>query len=199
MADIPLSTKIAQTLAEEIIRSDFQPGDRLAQDHIAKRFECSHVPVREALGQLVTMELAEAVPRRGVRVVKLSSDDIRDIRDMRLALEPFAVSLAASRVTPAQLSEIDDLRLSCDRAQDAVSWERANRDFHLAILRPCGRKRLLKTAENLQNLSAWHFHVKWSQGWRRKSDPDHLAITLAMKKGDGPTASAVLKRHLSRG
>lgn len=199
MAETPLSHQIAQTLAEEIIRSDYQPGDRLAQDHIAKRFECSHVPVREALGQLVTMELAEAVPRRGVRVVRLSQDDIRDIRDMRLALEPFAVSLAAKKVTPEHLAKIEELRIACDRAQDAVSWERANRDFHLAILRPCGRKRLLKTAENLQNLSAWHFHVKWSRGWRRKSDPDHLAIVLALKKSDGATASAVLKRHLSRG
>ncbi|WP_299924951.1 GntR family transcriptional regulator [uncultured Pelagimonas sp.] len=199
MAETPLSHQIAQTLAEEIIRSDYQPGDRLAQDHIAKRFECSHVPVREALGQLVTMELAEAVPRRGVRVVRLSQDDIRDIRDMRLALEPFAVSLAAKKVTPEHLAKIEELRIACDRAQDAVSWERANRDFHLAILRPCGRKRLLKTAENLQNLSAWHFHVKWSRGWRRKSDPDHLAIVLALKKADGATASAVLKRHLSRG
>ncbi len=199
MAETPLSHQIAQTLAEEIIRSDYQPGDRLAQDHIAKRFECSHVPVREALGQLVTMELAEAVPRRGVRVVRLKQEDIRDIRDMRLALEPFAVALAAKKVTPEQLAKIEDLRIACDRAQDAVSWERANRDFHLAILRPCGRRRLLKTAENLQNLSAWHFHVKWSRGWRRKSDPDHLAIVLALKKADGATASAVLKRHLSRG
>ncbi|PIE10456.1 MAG: GntR family transcriptional regulator [Rhodobacterales bacterium] len=196
---MPLPARIAQTLAEEIIRGDHDPGARLGQDQLAQRFACSHVPVREALAQLVAMELATTAPRRGVRVAEVTPEDHRDILDMRLALEPLAVSLAAARVTPQQLERIEALRQDCDAAQEAIGWERANRAFHMAILTPSNRPRLLQTVEGLQRLSARHFHSKWRESWVRKSDAEHHAIVQAMSHGDGASASAILRRHLARG
>lgn len=195
----PLSHQIAAVLAEEIIRGDFAPGEKLGQDHIAQRFECSHVPAREALQQLVAMELAVAEPRRGVRVVDLDAADYRDVLDMRLALEPMALALAIERLGPDDLRRCQSLREACDGAEDAVAWERANRDFHMAILEPCARPRLLRHVQTLQRLSAGHFHAKWRAGWTRRSDPDHAAILAAMADRDAPRASALLRRHLSRG
>lgn len=196
-----LSTKpstIAEILAEEIIRGDIEPGARLAQDHIADRFQCSHVPVREALQRLVQMELATSEPRRGVRVFSLSHDDHTEIQEMRLALEPMALRKAIARLDPDALSLIEQARAACDDATDPVSWEKANRDFHMAILQPCNRPRLLQRIAQLQLLSAHHFHARWRAGWVRSSDRDHGAIVDAMRRHDAETACQVLKRHLSR-
>lgn len=196
-----LSTKsdiIADALAEEIIRGDIAPGARLAQDHIAERFACSHVPVREALQRLVQMELATSEPRRGVRVFSLSHDDHIEIQEMRLALEPLALRKAISQVDPVALAEIEQMRAACDDAGDPIAWERANRAFHMAILRPCARPRLLQHIAQLQLLSAHYFHSRWREGWVKFSDRDHGGIVQAMRRHDADTACQILKRHLSR-
>ena len=142
------SEMIAGTIAEEIIRGEHAPGARLAQDAIASRFQCSHVPVREALQRLIQMELATSEPRKGVRVVALTSLDHVEIQEMRLVLEPLALRLAVAEIQGKDLKEIEEHRLSCDGAVDAIPWESANRAFHMAILKPCGRHRLLGQIEN---------------------------------------------------
>lgn len=192
------SEVIADTIAEEIICGVQAPGARLAQNAIASRFRCSHVPVREALQRLVQMKLATSEPRRGVRVVALSASDHVEIQEMRLALEPLALRLSVEKFQDESLREIEDHRLSCDAATDAISWESANRAFHMAILKPCGRVRLLKQIEELQRLSALRFHTKWQQKWAQSSDRDHAHIVRAMQARDADAACAVLVRHLRR-
>lgn len=192
------SSAIADVLAEEIIRGEHQPGGRLAQDHIAERFKCSHVPVREALQRLVQMELATSEPRRGVRVMDLSADDQQEVLEMRLALEPLALRLAVVGLKSKDISEIDAQRHACDQAAGAIEWEKANRAFHLAILRPSNRPRLLQRVQELQRLSAHRFHAHWQKNWAQATDRDHAAIVAAMAGRDADAACAVLTRHLRR-
>lgn len=196
-----LSTKasiIAETLAEEIIRGEIAPGSRLAQDHIAERFQSSHVPVREALQRLVRMELATSEPRRGVRAFSLTDADHNDIKEMRLALEPLALRKSIAGIDSLALSEIEATRVACDTAKDPISWEKANRAFHLAILRPCARPLLINRIEQLQRLSAHRFHARWREGWVKSSDRDHGAIVEAMSQRDSERACQLLTRHLMR-
>lgn len=193
------SELISETIAEEIIRGEQTPGARLAQDAIASRFECSHVPVREALQRLVQMELAKSEPRKGVRVVALAKSDHKEIQEMRLALEPLALRLAVAELQDENLQDVEAHRLSCDTATDAISWESANRAFHMAIVKPCGRPRLLKQIEALQRLSAHRFHTKWQQKWIQSPDRDHAGIVRAMQARDAETACTILVRHLNRG
>ncbi|ART99410.1 GntR family transcriptional regulator [Yoonia vestfoldensis] len=196
-----LSTKpalIAEALAEEIIRGEIPPGSRLGQDHIADRFQSSHVPVREALQRLVQMELATTEPRRGVRVFSLSPEDHLEIQEMRLALEPLALHRATSKMTSAKLIEIEAARTSCDNASEPIGWEKANRTFHLTILDACERPRLLQRIAQLQRLSAHRFHSRWREDWVKSSDRDHGAIVHALARADAQAACQVLIRHLRR-
>lgn len=190
------SETIASTLAEEIIRGDLEPGSRLAQDHIARRFQSSHVPVREALQKLVQMELAVSESRRGVRVVSLSRTDHDEILEMRLVLEPLALRNSIENLDDADIKHIQKHQIACDESEDAITWEKANRDFHMAILAPCKRPRLLRQIEHLQRLSAHRFHSRWRTDWLKVSNDDHTAIVQALINRDVDVACIILKRHL---
>ena len=79
--------RIAGAIGTRIISGALQPDAPLRQDHIAREFSSSHVPVREAFRQLEAQHLVVAVPRRGVRVAPLDTNSVKEIAEMRAALE----------------------------------------------------------------------------------------------------------------
>ena len=193
-----LSDRIANALTEQIVRGDLAPGEKLRQDHIAQAHNASHVPVREAFLRLVAKGLATNEPRRGVRVAPLSRDDMREVLDMRLALEVLALRHAAPVMAPADFARVDAARISCDLANNRLDWEIHNRGFHYALVSPCAMPRLLAEIGTLQLLSARHFHAAWRADWESRTDIDHRNILSALLRKDTEAAVAILIRHLQR-
>ncbi len=201
MVDEPkltMSEKIVAALTDRIMHGQLAPGEKLRQDHIAREFETSHVPVREALLRLEARGLAESLPRRGVRVAGIKATDIREIRAMRLALEPLALRHSVPNLTGAERAEADAARAACDAAETFEDWEAENRRFHLAILAGCKMTRLMAEIGDLQILAARHLLATFSDGWEQRVDRDHHAIMSALAARDGDMAVSVLNRHLSR-
>lgn len=193
-----LADTIYLALREQIITGDLPAGDRLRQDHIARAFEASHVPVREALLRLEAHGLAKSEPRRGMRVSALNPAEMTEVQEMRVALEPLALLHAVQKATPIQLKKADELRQLCDAAGDMPTWETRNRAFHMAILAPCDMPRLLATIADLQAASARHLYANWRGRWLQRADKDHAAILQAMTRKDTETAAEVLRRHIRR-
>lgn len=193
-----IADTIYARLSQQIITGALPAGEKLRQDHIARAFDTSHVPVREALLRLEAHGLAQSEPRRGMRVTALDPAEIREVIEMRVALEPLALQHAVQNATPGDLQAIDIARLACDAAEDMPSWEARNRAFHRAILTPCALPRLLSAIDDLHIASARHLHAHWRQRWRQRTDTDHAAILMAMKRRDAETACDVLRRHLRR-
>src|SRR5271154_3070120 len=79
-----VAARIAETIAERIIAGSLKPDMPLRQDHVAREFNSSHVPVREAFRQLEAQHLVVALPRRGVRVAPLDANSVREISEMRV-------------------------------------------------------------------------------------------------------------------
>ncbi|MDC0738456.1 GntR family transcriptional regulator [Cognatishimia sp. SS12] len=195
---LTISDHIAEVLAEQIVRGELTADEKLRQDHIAKTFNTSHVPVREALLRLEARGLAVSLPRRGVRVAPFDPSDMVEVREMRLALEPVALRHSIPVLTPEQRGAAEAARIACDTSKDIVSWEQNNRRFHLAILAGCRMPRLLAEVTDLQLLSARHLLASYSKNWVERTDRDHRAIMLAIGKRDVEAAVSVLQRHLSR-
>ena len=196
--NITISDQIQQALTDQIIRGQLLPDEKLRQDHIAKTFNTSHVPVREALLRLEARGLAVSIPRRGVRVTPFNPGDILEIKAMRLALEPLALHHAIPKMKSDDLNMAKEAQRACDDANDLISWEQTNRRFHSAILAACAMPRLLSAIENLQILSARHLLGTWRSTWEERTDRDHTAILNAIIRKDSDTAVSVLKRHLQR-
>lgn len=193
-----IADKIYVALSERIVTGELVAGEKLRQDHIARDFETSHVPVREALLRLEAHGLANSEPRRGTRVSALNPAEIREVIEMRVSLELLALTHAFPRYTQDDIDAADLARQDCDAAEDMASWERQNRRFHRVILTPCAMPRLLSNIDDLHIASARHLFANWQHQWRPRADKDHAAIVQAMHRKDAATASDVLRRHLRR-
>ena len=194
--DDTLASRISKALAERIISGMLMPGERLRQDHIAEEFGASHVPVREAFRRLEAQGLVVSEPRRGVRVAGFSLEEVREVADMRAALEALALRNAAPHLTKAILDQAEEANKAGDKAADVQAWEEANRSFHRIILTPCGMPRLLKAIDDLQTASARFLFSGWRAEWEAPTDRDHRAILNALRAGETEMAASVLARHV---
>lgn len=194
--DDTIAVRISKALAERIISGALEPGSRLGQDRIAEEFGASHVPVREAFRRLESQGLVVSAPRRGVRVARFSMDEIREVAEMRAALEVLALRHAAPHLTKAILDQAEDATKVGDKAGDVQAWEEANRTFHRLILAPCAMPRLLKAIDDLHTASARFLFSGWRAEWEAPTDRDHRAILDALRAGQVESAATVLARHV---
>lgn len=183
-------------LADRIISGALEPGSRLGQDHVAEEFGASHVPVREAFRRLESQGLVASEPRRGVRVAGFSLEEVREVAEMRSALEVLALRNAAPHLTKAILDQAEEANRAADRARDVQAWEEANRSFHRTIIAPCGMPRLLKAIDDLHMTSARFLFSGWRAEWEAPTDRDHRTILDALRAGQVEAAASVLARHV---
>lgn len=191
-----VAARISRHLADRIIAGEIEPGSRLRQDHIAEEFGASHVPVREAFRRLEAQGLAISEPRRGVRVAAFDLSEVKEVAEMRAALEVLALRHAAPHLTSAILDAAEEATKAGDNSRDVRSWEAANRRFHRLILEPCRMPRLMATIDDLHAASARFLFATWQSDWETRTDHDHRAILAALRKGDVETACATLARHV---
>src|SRR5919206_5243253 len=88
-----------EQLRESIILGELPAGTPLRLDDLARSLGMSISPIREAVRQLEALGLAKHVPHQGARVLDFDVEELRDLFQIRLALESLAVRRAAERVT----------------------------------------------------------------------------------------------------
>lgn len=189
--------RIAQSIGERIISGAIQPDAPLRQDHVAREFNSSHVPVREAFRQLEAQHLVVVVPRRGVRVAPLDTNSVKEIAEMRAALEVVALRNAAPKLTSTHLARIELALIEGDNAQTIQDFEMANRAFHQALVAPCAMPRLLASLDGLQLAnSRLVFAMARNAGGRPRSNQDHRLILQALRARNVDQACNLLARHI---
>src|SRR5438067_4746418 len=122
-----------EQLREAIILGELPAGTPLRLDDLARSLGMSISPIREAVRQLEALGLAKHVPHQGARVLDFDVDELRDLFEVRLALESLAVRRAAERFTAAAADAARDRLAQLDAARDAGDVRRtmrAHTDFH---------------------------------------------------------------------
>jgi GntR family transcriptional regulator, gluconate operon transcriptional repressor len=112
-----LSDRTTELLRERILAGDFGLGERLVEARIARQLQISRGPVREALRQLRAEGLVREEPRRGSFVAELTIEDIREIYDLRAAIEARA---ARGIITNRDAAALDELRGILGRLRQAT-------------------------------------------------------------------------------
>ena len=93
-----LADAVYEALRRAIVEHEFDAGEPLTEHDLCRRFGTSRTPVREALAKLERDRLVQVVPKKGAFVRTVSADEIRELYQLREALEGLAVRLAAPRV-----------------------------------------------------------------------------------------------------
>src|SRR5947208_12656203 len=124
-SDNSMASRISRTLSERIVTGLLSPGERLMQDHIAKEFRASHVPVREAFRKLEAQGLVVSEPRRGVRVAPLDPAAVIEVTEMRAALETLALRHALPKLTEADIAAAEAAQAAGAASADIAVWEAA--------------------------------------------------------------------------
>lgn len=202
-------------IQRKISARQLRAGEPVSDVAIARELGISRTPAREAIRQLVTEGLLEAVPGRGVVVITLDRNDIRELFELREALEGLAARTVAARgISAAELRDlrsvaavltglIQELESSGKRMLDEKQMERfelADLAFHTFIMKLAGNQRSLKTLAGIRRL------IRIFAARRRGHTPaalkqiqrDHLELIRALQKGDAQGAVECVHRHIAK-
>ncbi|MFI7542152.1 GntR family transcriptional regulator [Actinoplanes sp. NPDC049599] len=199
----PAAEQAAQALREEILSGAIASGARLGEAELAGRLRVSRTPIREALTRLAAEGLVELQPNRGARVASWSTDELREIFDLRLRLEPYAVRLAVPKLAAAELDELQELAELMlrtgrpGRRQDLTPIVEANRRFHGLFIEAAGSPPLAAALRGVTHAAVVHqnFH-DYSPEALQRSLHHHVEMVAAARAGDGDWAEAIMRAHL---
>src|SRR5918911_3134164 len=106
--DTTKADDIALVIEEAIVSGELAPGSVLRQEQLSEQLNVGRTPIREALRRLAALGLVDFVPNRGVRVRTISREELHEAFLVRAELEGLATELAATRMTPEDLEELDE-------------------------------------------------------------------------------------------
>lgn len=192
--------RVYRALRQLILTLALPPGRLLVESQLAARFRTSKTPVREALALLEQDGLVEIVPRRGVLVTSITVRDVRELFELRMALEGAAAQLAASRITAEELERLETLIARSQavltagppRPGDRKVMQQlldTNREFHLTIARASGNARLARLVERTLDEMMRLIALGYELG-------QHVEILSALRTGDGEQARAMMVNHV---
>lgn len=191
------SNNTLERIRAEIIYGVLATDAPLRQDQIAKRLCVSRTPVRQALERLAGEGLVDYDRNRGARVAPIRADDVRDLFDIRVALEPIALAEAMPLHDKLVWAEAEIALDRADETKQASELSRANSEFHAAIYSPCRRTLLLDTIRRLTSRGIRAEIAALSMQTRiAKSAEEHRKLLDACRDGDPRRACKVLERHL---
>jgi DNA-binding GntR family transcriptional regulator len=207
-----LRQKIVESLLADVFRGQLTAGRHLVTQKLADRFNVSHTPVREALIALAGVGIIDLVPNRGAVVRQVTAREIREVMQVRRALECEAVRLACGRIDLKELNGLAaELKRLADRkvVQPARFVEQArsvDNRLHDLIASSCGNRFLANELNRLKTLFRTFRDVAWTEreahnDYRRLADEarEHLAILDALRACDRRGAARAMSRHLRGG
>jgi DNA-binding GntR family transcriptional regulator len=189
-----------------------QAGQHLVTQELAERFGVSHTPVREALITLAGIGVIDLQPNRGAIVRRVSARDVRDVCQVRKALECEATRSACGRIDPAELRNLaEDLKLltsstSRTGARFIAKAREIDSRLHDLIASSCDNSFLANELNRLKILFRAYRDVSWEhdsvrQDYHRLTEEahEHLAIVNALLAGNRTDASRAMSRHIRSG
>ena len=149
---LPLRDVVFNTLRRGILTGELKPGERLMEIHLANRLGVSRTPIREAIRKLELEGLVKMIPRRGAEVANITEKSLKDVLEVRQALEQLAIRLACARITEEEKQLLKKRLQDCERVMrtgDTSAIAKADVAFHDTIVVASGNDRLVQLVNNL--------------------------------------------------
>lgn len=190
--------RIRWTLLKRISEGTYRPGERLKEMKLAQEFEVSQAPVREAFRELETLGLLVSRRYHGTHIREISSQENRDIYQLRGYLEEIAVQL----IPPAKVNDIipslealqATMRVAAQTG-DADGFAQANTQFHRTIVRASPNLVLLKVWDSLEIGMLSRLNLQKNEDKLSSLAEIHQPIVDSLNRGDLKQAGALLREH----
>ena len=200
---LSLADQIFEALKEQITSMQLKPGTRLMVGELAEAFGASHTPVKEALRRLTGEGLLEIIPHRGTFVSQLSRKEIRELLEVRLALELYA---AYSLITNGLNTDKNILKMSAlvkkltkaVESGDSKRFALYDREFHLTLTKLAGNRWLsdlhksVTENPNMMRIYAYKFSER-----SNKTITEHEQIIHELTVGNTAKLHQSIINHLA--
>ncbi len=198
---LPLRDVVFNTLRQAILTGELKPGERLMEIHLANRLGVSRTPIREAIRKLELEGLVIMVPRKGAEVAKITEKSMRDVLEVRKALEELAVCLACKRITD---DKVEELREALEDFQKVVQTRNVTKiteadvHFHNIIFEVTNNQRLIHIIHNLgEQMYRYRLEYIKEEKYHGKIVKEHEAILEAIRRRDIESAVNSVSIHIN--
>lgn len=196
-----LSTDIVSRIRRDIMAGELPFGSRLTLAGLEARYRSGQMPIREALRQLQGEGLVELAPNRGARVRSVDAAFVRNLFDLRVAIEATLARRAAEAVEPRHLVDLEAAAAAFERSSpgDVIGALEANRAFHGVINALASNDEaslILRRHEQLMT-ALWLRHG-YGADQIASSAADHRHIIEALRARDAEAAAYLAMAHASK-
>lgn len=197
----PAAERVYVHVKEAVLDRRYQGGTLLSEGELAEAVGVSRTPVREALLRLEAEGLLKLYPKKGALVLPVSVQEIADVVETRLLVERHAVAkvVPAGDRLLARLEELMEEQRGHAAAGDLAAFARADRCFHLEIVRASGNGILTHLYDQLRDrqlrMGVATMHA--DPGRIAKNISEHTDILRALRSGNAESAAALVERHIS--
>jgi len=200
-ANSTLTDQLREAIEAEIVSGAFGPGARLEISALAKKFNVSRTPVREALIQLSSLGFVEIRPHAEMRVTRLTMQGMLDVFEVLADLEALAAELAARRIDDEGREQMLELHTDCGKAvagTDPAEFYDQNIRFHEAIHAASRNPFLEQTIQAIRRRVSLYRRMRVNQRARRQQSwNEHAAVVNAIVEGDADRARQCMRSHIA--
>lgn len=189
---------IVKYIREAIIAGQIAEGEPIRQDEIAKLFNVSKIPVREALKRLEAEGLVEFKKNRGALVTRISEQELAQIFEVRVMLETKLIRLAVPNMTEQTYQQADAICNAFIDEMDIGSWTVLNWQLHACLYEPAQRPYMLGLIRSIYDKIERYLRLQMniSEGKARAND-EHKEIVKACKAKDVELAVSLIETHIN--
>ncbi|HJC48894.1 MAG TPA: GntR family transcriptional regulator [Candidatus Lachnoclostridium pullistercoris] len=197
---LPLRDVVFNTLRQAILKGELEPGERLMEIQLAERLGVSRTPIREAIRKLELEGLVLMIPRKGAEVAKISARSLRDVLEVRRALEELAIELACQRMTE---EEIDSLQKAQDDFKQAIAEgdpmkiAETDEHYHGVIYEGTQNAKLIQMLNNLRE-QMYRYRLEYikDEDKRKILILEHERVLRAIRERKVAEAKEAMREHI---
>ncbi len=190
----------ANEIRRRILSGEFSAGQPLRQDALADELGVSRIPLREAFVQLEAEGLLKIFPHRGAVVTPISVEDIVELVDLRMLLEPKLLARSAPHLTSADFDQIDTILAEYSaqlRDNHIARWGELNTELHGLLYRHANLPRTEQIVATLLASNDRYARIQIAQtNGRERAEREHAEIVRLCRRGSYKQACKLLTDHI---
>lgn len=189
---------ITRHLRDAIVAGQFAEDQPIRQDDIARQFNVSKIPVREALKRLEAEGLVMFQRNRGAMVTRLSDAELAQMFEVRMLLEDKMLRLAIPNMTEATFATAERICQEFVGEDDVGRWAELNWQLHACLYEPARRPFMLGMIRSVNDKLERYLRLQMSlSAGKHRADHEHRDILQACREGDVERAVGLLDEHIA--